>query len=541
LRCKPLTGIILKVVSPAQNLSAFPIYWRSIMSGISASDAQSHLPPNQSLFAFTPDEKKSGTSWPSWLRLPKFFQRSLKASAVVDLNAVAGEINPRIFGQSITDLEHGLYGGIWSEDSEKLRPDTLTFIKDLKPPVIRWAFTGNAQGQGSPHKHIGAEEVLTLCQETRAEPYFVIDPAASTPEEAAQQAATWVNTQAPAASGLPERRGVRLWGIASQPNAIQPEEYAAQLKRFASVMRAAAPEIEIVASGRAILTDSPNDPARLWNETLLREAGDQVNFLAIQSFQPDQGAWPANMDSEALYHAVCTAPLDVEKVIQRVSGQIKTQAAGRKISIAVDAWNLQSAPISESSSPYQVNYTMRDALYTAGVLHTFIRQCRLVSLANLSYLVNAFPLIITAERRSFTTPIYHPFLMYHRMEKVALKVEMIDCPTFNSQALGKGAGHTGVNYIDMVASRSPDRQRIVLGIINRHMEKRVLFRVRLRNSEAKRPVRGFLLDSKSPLDFNSLETPQAVSSREVKMPSIRSRDQVLLDLPPASVSIMVLE
>ena len=87
-----------------------------------------------------------------------------------------------------------------------------------------------------------------------------------------------------------------------------------------------------------------------------------------------------------------------------------------------------------------VQYTMRDALYTAGMLNVFQRQSKNLTLANLAQMVNVLPLIVTNQRQSYATPIYYPFEMYRHMEPVAMEVAL-DSPVYESQALGNIEAH----------------------------------------------------------------------------------------------------
>lgn len=512
-------------------------------------------------------KRQSRRKWPSWLRLPGFSQRAIKAEAIVDAGASIGEINPRLFGHLVEQRERGVYDGVWNEDGSELRPDVLTLVKELKPAMLRYP-GGVAAGrshwedgiepldQRKPAENgeggrVGTDEFLAFCREAHAEPSLAVNAVTGAPEEAARwvaycnEPATGEQGRRRAGADHAEPYGVRLWAISretAEPHtALSAEEYAARVKAFATAMRAADPNIELVAAGEAVTSDSPSDAGRRWNETLLREAGDWIDCLAIRHHLPGRSGWTGAGDDYALHYTLCAAPLDLEKIIQRTSGQVKMLVPGRKIGIAIDPWSIAPLDLFAEKTPATSDYSMREALYSASLLNVFIRQCRTLSMACHSQLVNTLPLIVTSGRRSYTTALFHPFLLYQRMEKVALKVEM-NSPTFESDGMDCIAAHSDVPYIDMIATRSTDRKRIVLGIVNRHSNTRAYFRVRLRNCDDMLPVRGWLLDAKRPQDVNSLDEPQKIRSREVKLPStLRKRDQVYLDLPPASVSIMVLE
>jgi alpha-N-arabinofuranosidase len=232
-------------------------------------------------------------------------------------------------------------------------------------------------------------------------------------------------------------------------------------------MRAADPAIRIVAVGDGITDDATINPGRRWNEAVLRRAGDQINALSFHICQPDKEGWQEDYDLDLLHHTICAAPLDVEKMIGRMATQIETLAPGREIRIALDEWNLWLPPPPGAETIHRVVYTLRDALYVAGMFHVFHRKCGSLGMANLAQLVNVLPLIVTDDQRAAATAIYFPFLLYSRMERLALGVRT-EVTTFNSQATGSIKLHRGIPYLEATATCDALRQRLVVGLINRH-------------------------------------------------------------------------
>jgi alpha-N-arabinofuranosidase len=242
-------------------------------------------------------------------------------------------------------------------------------------------------------------------------------------------------------------------------------------------------------------------------------------------------------DLEALHHTVCAAPLDVEAIIRRMAGQIATFAPGRKIGVAFDEWNLWLTPPPQAKSMHQLEYTMRDGLYAAGMFHAFHRQCNALSMANLAQLVNVLPAIVTDETRAYATPLYHAFWLYQHMQPLAL-FSQVDAPTFTSQALGNIAAHAGVPYLDLTATRSTDGRRLVLGLINRHPQRRIQARLGLAGAADLRLRQAWRLAGPHALATNSFEGPDTVRVREIDLPELHG-DLLSLDLPPASVTVLV--
>ncbi len=499
--------------------------------------------------------------------------RRLRAVVRIDAEKEIGEINPFIYGQFVEHLENCVYGGIWTPDGEKIREDTLRLVQALKPPLIRYPGGNFASGYHwedgiGPHdlrslrfdqawkseesNHVGTDEFMAFCQRAGAQPYLVVNDATGSPEEAAR----WVAycNEGPqgeqgrrrASNGHPEPYNVRLWGVGNevwgrwQIGHTSATQYAARIRPIIEAMRAVDPTIKIVAVGDKILSDSHDDPGRQWNETVLASAGDLINYLSFHIYQPDLSGWQEYVDSNELFRTVCAAPLAVEKVIQRLAEQIKHSTAGRGIKIALDEWNLWLAPPEDAQTMHRVRYTLRDALYTAGMLNVFIRQCRSLQIANIAQLVNVLSLIVTNPKQAYATPIYYPFLMYRQMEPIALEAEM-ESPTFNSESLGDIEAMQKVPFIDVSATRSRSGRRLVLGVVNRDPHRRVDLSVRLYGFTELRPKRGWLLNHPDPLAENTFSNPENVKSKEIDLRQIGKRTRFTLDLPPHSVSVISLE
>src|SRR5262249_60731450 len=70
-------------------------------------------------------------------------------------------------------------------------------------------------------------------------------------------------------------------------------------------------------------------------------------------------------------------------------------------------------------------YTLTDALAVATYLNGFIRQCRVVRIANFAQLVNAIAPIFTSPKGLFLQTIYHPLRLFaEHTQEVALDVQV---------------------------------------------------------------------------------------------------------------------
>lgn len=513
----------------------------------------------------------SAPSKPSW-RKRRLFTAPMRAEAELDLTAEGAPVDRRIYGHFIEHLERCIYGGIWTEDGSKLRQDTLALIRALRPPVIRYPGGNFASGYhwedgiGDPAQRprrydtawqawesnrVGTDEYMTLCRMVESEPFLVVNDGSGTAEEAARWVA-YCNQPADdemgarrAANGHPQPYHVRLWGVGNEVWGVwqightTAENYAARLLKFIHTMRAVDPKLEIVAVGDAPLSDDPQDPATLWNRTVLDRAGEQIDYLSFHIYQPGETGWRESYDLEALHHSVCAAPLDVEAILQRMGAQIAQAGLSGKVRIALDEWNLWLTPPPEAETMHQLRYTMRDALYVAGMLNVFQRNAPLLGLANIAQLVNVLPLIVTDQHRAYPTPLYFPFLLYREMQDIAVPFTL-DAPTFASLGLSPTlTAHQNVPYLDIGATRDTQGETLVLGLVNRHPWRPMHLRMGVRGGERLAPYQAQVLHAADPLASNDFDHPDRVRLRNFTIPALRG-DTLHLHLPPASLSLITL-
>lgn len=497
------------------------------------------------------------------------FRPALKGSVSVDTNQIIGKASPFLLGQFVEHLERCVYDGIWTKDGIELRTDTLKLIKDLKIPMIRYPGGNFASGyhwedgigprEKRPTRHdaawqaedsnqVGTDEFLAFCTLIKTEPYFVVNDGSGTPEEAARWVA-YCNSPADseqgrrrAANGHPEPYNVKYWGVGNevwgpwQIGTTSAKEYSRRLKRFVYSMKAEDPSIKIIAVGNNPLDDDQNNPAALWNEVILEGNGDEIDFLSWHIYQPEQSGWKESYDPQSLHHAICAAPLDFDAIIQRVDRQIQASKGKGKVTQSIDEWNVWLPPGENATSMHQVTYTMRDALYVAGILSVLLRNSQAVGIANLAQLVNVLPLIQTNEKTAIPTAIYYPFILASNMGSDVLTA-IVTSPTYKSEDLGENVtSHESVPYLDVAASKS-EEDIVSLFLINRHPENRMQVEIQNESADKLMLLKTKTIRAGSPLAYNTFSRPFTISIKEGnKVKVANSGLQIILD--PASITLL---
>jgi alpha-N-arabinofuranosidase len=492
--------------------------------------------------------------------------------AVVHLDSVTGEIDPRVYGHFVEHLENCVYGGIFTLDGREMNADVVEWIEAMKPTIIRypggnfasdyhWEEGIGPRDQRPVHydrawhredlNQVGTDEFMAFCEAVGAEPFLVINDGSGTPEEAARWVAYCnapVDTEMGAkraANGHPEPYGVKVWGLGNevwgewQVGHTDAAGYVQRIKPFITAMRAVDPEIELVAVGLDMLAGDPHH-AEAWNRTVLEGIGDQVDHLSFHVYQPSEEGYQAEYDPEELYHNIISAPYSVEDAIRRMRLLIEEVVPNRKIGIALDEYNVKYPPRLEAHTMHEQAYALRDGLYIAGMLNMFHRQCRVLKIADLALLVNTLPAIVKPENGpAFPTALFFPFMLYSHMEKQVLEATTWS-PDFAVKGLGLNISpRNNVPYLELTVTRSEDGRRLTLGIANRHPQRdaKVMVNLKGEGEPVYKSKEAWLMLGKDPLAVNTPAEPENIELYTTKPPVVRYG---WLDFPLPKASLMVI-
>jgi alpha-N-arabinofuranosidase len=308
-----------------------------------------------------------------------------------------------------------------------VRRDVFEKIKLLKPAFIRWPGGNVAQdyhwswGVGPRDERVtwtnlswknepepsdfGTDEFVAFARAAGAEPSITVnvEGGGATVEEAA----AWVEyCNGPAtskygamraANGHPLPFGVRFWEVGNEiwgdwvRGHSDAETYARNYNRYAKAMRAVDPSIKLIAVG---------DNDMKWNRTVLRAAGENIDYLAVHHYY---GRHEAGNDTSKLL----ARPLFFERFYLDVAQLLRELGLGGRVKLAINEWGLDLPP--------ERQYSIEAALYAARLMNVFERSGELVEMSAVSDLVNGWPGgIIQASRHDiFVTPIYLVNQMYN--------------------------------------------------------------------------------------------------------------------------------
>jgi len=426
-----------------------------------------------------------------------------------------------------------------------VRREVFDKIKQLRPAFIRWPGGNVAQdyrwmwGIGPRDERVtwanlawknepepsdfGTDEFVMFARAVGAEPSITVNVEGGGATVA--EAAAWVEyCNGPATSKYGAMRAsnghtapfaVKFWEVGNEiwgdwvRGHSDAETYARNYNRYAQAMRAVDPSIKLIAVG---------DNDMNWNRTVLREAGRNIDYLAIHHYygRREMHGDPLNLMARPLF-------------FERFYGQVQ-QLLGEfgltdRVKLAINEWGLDL--------PSERQYSIESALYAARLMNVFERS-GVVGMSAVSDLVNGWPGgIIQAGRQSvFVSPIYLVNQLYGEHRGDLLLSTTVNSPTFNTSREG-----TNIPYLDAVASRTTDGKTVFIKAVNTSRTNALLTTITIDGAIPAARAEIETLTAPSVNVFNDFSRPNAVFIQQRMLPSGR---RFSVTLPKQSVSVIVL-
>jgi alpha-L-arabinofuranosidase len=428
-----------------------------------------------------------------------------------------------------------------------VRRDVFDKIELLKPAFIRWPGGNVAQdyrwlwGIGPRDERVtwtnlswknepepsdfGTDEFVMFARELGAEPSITVNVEGR--GATAAEAAAWVEyCNGPAAStygamraanGHPAPFGVKFWEVGNEiwGNWVRghsdAETYARNYNRYAQAMRAVDPSIKLIAVG---------DNNMSWNRTVLREAGRNIDYLAIHHYygRRELRGDPLNLMAR---------PLFFERFYTEVEQLLRELGLAGRIKLAINEWGLDL--------PSERQYSMEAALYGARLMNVFERAGEIVEMSAVSDLVNGWPGgIIQAGRHSvFVSPVYLVNQLYAEHRGDLRLASSVNSPTFNTSHEG-----TNIPYLDATVSRTADGKTIFIKAVNTNRTSALLTTITVQGVMTARQAELKTVTAPSLDVANDFSRPNAVSIQKRMLASGRT---FAVTLPKHSVSVIVLK
>jgi alpha-L-arabinofuranosidase len=239
------------------------------------------------------------------------------ASINIDSSSVQGTVSPLIFGNNI---EWAWFGdGIWDSQKNDFKTGIPSLLDSLKIGIVRfpggslsdaymWRYGigdpgtrgYNPDSDGNMQKSaFGTNEFYRLIKAAASEGLITVNAGTGTAEDAANwveycngsSATTWGKVRAQ--NGYPEPFNIKYWELGNElygtwePGNCDITTYTRRVVAFAKAMKQKDPSIKL---GAVAMMEAggvgARDTSKGWNRTLLKNAGDFIDFLCIHPYEP---------------------------------------------------------------------------------------------------------------------------------------------------------------------------------------------------------------------------------------------------------------
>jgi len=338
--------------------------------------------------------------------------------------------------------------------------------------------------------------------------------------------------------GRPEPYRVRYWGLGNemyggwQIGSLSAEDYVKKAKTFALVMKRTDPSIELIGCGHNGVSD--------WDVTVIQGLAPLIDYYSIHLYtgQPDHYAnvFSAHQAERAV--RLCGALLERVRHTQRIA---------HPIHVAFDEWNVwyRRRTHEDRVGGVEEQFDLSDALAVGTYLNGFIRQCRIVKLANLAQLVNAIGAVFTNKQGLFLQTIYHPLRLYaeHTLD-TALDVH-VDGPVYDLLPEREDDVRGRVHHVadlgpfqllDVTATCDAAGGALTLAVVNRDKDQSHKATIDLGGAQATGEIQVSEVTGPDVGAVNSFERPDVVGVRERK---VEGQGRTLdYEFPARSVSVL---
>lgn len=433
-------------------------------------------------------------------------------AVVLDPRRTVGRISPLVFGSFVENLHGCVYGGVYDPaspmaDGSGFRTDVIAAARAMHVTNVRFpggcyaayhhwkdgvgprgerpATRYRADGAWSASNDFGTDEFMAWCEEVGAEPYLCVNMGTGTPEEARD----WVEycngapgsrwADARVRGGHPEPYGVRYWALGNEISGAwemgytaTPEEYIRRARDFATAMKAADPDIQLVLSGAHFPVGFPQPH---WNREVLSALHEHADFVSMHhyighDYADDIRARHAEMGVAAVHDHLTEYMRLLEDAVGIVRQDIRLVnhdkgTPAKPIGIALDEYNpwYKTGDDPDRDDRLTEEYHLADTLLVAAYFGIFLRNADVLTLANMAQLVNTLPAMVC---ESGGKGFYRQGISYVQ-ELFGASSGHTAIDVWADSPTRKGSYYADVPLLDVSASRDEASGDVLLYAVNR--------------------------------------------------------------------------
>jgi alpha-N-arabinofuranosidase len=278
------------------------------------------------------------------------------------------------------------------------------------------------------------------------------------------------------------------------------------------------PTIELAACG----SSGRNMPTfGSWEQTVLEHAFDHVEYISLHTYLNNYAG-----DTAAFLASSDLMDSFIDEVVAIADAVAAHRRSTKRLMLSFDEWNVwyRTRSHQDRMGGVEERYTLTDALAIATYLNGFMRNCRVVRMANFAQLVNAIAPIFTSPQGLFLQTIYHPLRLYaeHTLAQ-ALDVHVEgECyalsPAQETDAGGGRVHHVAdlgpFPLIDAASSVDEAGRELSIALVNRDRDRDLAAVIDVTGGAVAAEVSVWEVNGPEVGATNSFEHPRRVDVRE---------------------------
>lgn len=383
--------------------------------------------------------------------------------------------------------------------------------RDLRPPLYFAQWDAECF-----NNDVGIDEFMALAEALSLTPVINVNYGSGTPEAAAN----WVEYcngsensiygAKRVQNGHAAAYNIRTWEIRNEtwgwwePGTTSGGRFATDFVSFRDAMYAKDNTICFIGEG-----EDGTISSQAWNEALVSTAGDKIDQIGVHYYFPK--SLPQGYKDDDVYYVTMAAAKQVEEHLKNVRNVI-TENSNSDIKVAVTEYNAMYF-----NSKMRRTLALEAALQTAGLLTVYLDDPGLTDNNFYSCLNNFWDGAAIKMRNGqllWTPNAYVLDLFTNHRGEVKIESNYIS-PTFSTAAMGNMPAQEAVPYVDVLATRSADGQKLYLSVLNRSLTNDYSIPINIQGASlSSTAAKAYTLTGDNVLSINTWENPTAVQTIE---------------------------
>jgi alpha-N-arabinofuranosidase len=275
-----------------------------------------------------------------------------------------------------------------------------------------------------------------------------------------------------------------------------------------------------------------------WDQQMLEQCYDVVDAISLHRYYNNT----TETGGDTRHYVALNLTMDrqieeIQAVCEMVRGRLRSD---KTLALSFDEWNVwyreRNGDGHKQFAPHLTEevYNLEDALLVGGLINSLLRHSDRVKVACLAQLVNALAALLTNDKMVLKQTIFYPYLWALKNCSGDTLHVAVESPTYEVKNLGQ------VPYLDVVATRDPEKGTVCMLVLNRDLEKSREFEVNWRADAPTRVLTSQVITGPDLKAVNSFDHPNNVVPAKQDPPKLNGA-RTTIEVPAKSYSLFVFQ